>query len=487
MNKDKITSSEAVQLGAEDPIFYSAYFFAKTCRMGSPDIHYDMWAKLEGPSRYVSLEVFRGAAKTTLTRLYLSKRIAYGISRTILLVGKSEKAAIHSVTWLAKQVLYNSIWANTFGLKPGDKWSPNVGDIEIITAEGISVRVMAYGMTGSIRGINIDDYRPDLIVGDDIADENNSLTADQREKVQDIWMSALKNSLSPTTESPLAKQVLLGTPIDSNDVNEMCANDPQWDTLKQSVFNRDGYSVWEERLPTKELLEEKKAMINRNQLSLWLREMEVTLVTRENAVFIPTWLRYWDILPDNMPCILVIDPVPPPSEAELRKNLRYKHWEVLSILGRHGNDCFLEHYRMNKGHDPKWTIATFWELVDIYKPRKVLVESVAYQRTLKWLLEESMKKRRRFIQIADFPDKRSKFDRIVDGLSGVASNGHLYVHKSHDKFIEQFTRYPKVEHDDVIETVAVGVEQLQGLEFMGYGDITELEEDIPALPDWRVG
>lgn len=480
---ERVSPEEAVQLSTKDPIFYSHYFFPKTCRQPSPDFHRDIWAKLENPSRYVSFEIFRGAGKTSLTRISLSKRIAYGISHTILLVGKSERAAIHSVGWLAKQVMYNSLWANTYGLHTGDKWSPNIGDIEIITAEGESVRVIAYGVTGSIRGINIDDYRPDLIVGDDIADETNSMTADQREKVQDLWLGALKDSLAPRSESPLAKQILLGTPIDSGDVNELCMKDPQYDSLQISIFTEEHKSVWPERYPTAELEVEKEGAIGRNQLSLWLREMEVTMITRETAIFLPNWLKYWEVLPDNLPCILIIDPVPPPSPLQVSRNMHNKDFEVLTIMGRHLDNFFLIHYSMNRGHNPTWTIAEFWRLIDRYKPRKVVVETTAYQRTLKWLLEESMKAKRRYIQIDDNSDRRSKFDTIVDGLSGITSNGHLHVNKSHGEFIEQFQRYPKIPHDDVIETVAVGCERLQALEFLGY---SEIEEDIPQLPNWRI-
>ena len=56
-----------------------------------------------------------------------------------------------------------------------------------------------------------------------------------------------------------------------------------------------------------------------------------------------------------------------------------------------------------------------------------------------------------FFPIEDFPDRRSKFARIVDGLNGPASQGRLYVRQEDTELISQFARYPRVPHDDVLE------------------------------------
>jgi hypothetical protein len=37
--------------------------------------------------------------------------------------------------------------------------------------------------------------------------------------------------------------------------------------------------------------------------------------------------------------------------------------------------------------------------------------------------------------------------------------------KEHSEFIQQFLEYPSVAHDDIIETVAIAVEKLQGPQF----------------------
>ena len=267
----KIELSEAVQLAAIDTDFYGRFFFPQTIRQKSPPFHALMDAKLEGPSRKVSFMVFRDGAKTTKLRIFLSKRIAYAISRTILIVGKSQDHSRRTVEWLMSKVEYNSLWANTFALRKGKKWTSE--EIEIFHGtDDVPIRVIALGITGSTRGINVDDYRPDLIVIDDPCDEENTATPEQRQKTEDLLLGSLNNSLAPASEFPRAKIVLLQTLLHPEDVISKCDADPSWDSVRISVFREDGTSSWPDRYPTKDLLREKEGYIARGKLPLWMRD-----------------------------------------------------------------------------------------------------------------------------------------------------------------------------------------------------------------------
>ena len=109
---------------ALDTVLYSHTFFPKTLRQESAPFHPELFATLDNPrNRFVGIEVFRGGAKTTLARLFTSKRVAYGISRTVMYNSASQGHSLRSVRWLRRQVEYNYIWANFYGLSKGDKWT----------------------------------------------------------------------------------------------------------------------------------------------------------------------------------------------------------------------------------------------------------------------------------------------------------------------------------------------------------------------------
>ena len=460
---ETLSASELLNLGAVDGEFYCRQWFPKAARQRAPEMHVETWEAIEGKHRYVSVELFRGAAKTTVLRMFTSKRVAYGISRTIMYVSESQDHAKRSVRWLRRQILYNRPWANFFklslGTKKTDEW------LEIIHGiEEVPITILAVGMTGQTRGPNLDDFRPDLIIVDDPCDEENTATVEQREKLHKLFFGALAKSLAPPIDSDNALMCLLQTPLNEFDLVSECRRDKQWFSLTYGCFDAVGKSRWEERYPTKFLLEEKQAHIERNDLPLWYAEMECRIISDATSSFRSKWLKEYpegmnakDMLNEGGQAFLWIDPVPPPSERQLAKGLQGKDYEVLAVVIKFQGAVYLAEYAEKRGHEPDWTIAEFWRLVNTYRVLQFGVEVRGYQRTLKWLIEQSMIKHGRYIQVYvhDKEDNRKKSYRIIDSLKGITSQGQFYVRASqHARFIEQFTAYPRVVHDDVIEAVA---------------------------------
>ena len=224
-----------------------------------------------------------------------------------------------------------------------------------------------------------------------------------------------------------------------------------------------------------------------NRYSIFAREMECKLVAAESVSFRPNWLRYYEPenLPRGMQNVLVIDPVPPPSETASSKALARGDFEAISVIGRAQGEYYLIDYKLNRGHDPNWTVATMFELGLKYRVMRVVVETVAYQKVLKWLLEKEMARKGIYFATKDTKnDRRPKFVRIVTSLSGVSSQGHLWCRKEHSEFIMQFQSYgPGYRgHDDLLETVAVGVSELTN-PYLELG-ASEYEEVFPleSLP-----
>jgi len=461
--------------------------------------HADLTQLFDSLDRYCNVQVFRGGAKTTRFRLYAAKRIAYGVSRTIVVVGKNQDHAARTVGWIKKQVETNKKYTETFGLRKGSKWTET--ELHIINeSAGTSTWVVAFGITGSVRGVNFDDYRPDLILVDDVVAEENSLTAEQRQKTVKLVLGALKESLTPATESPFAKLIILQTPQDFEDVSQLAMKDPQFKSVRYGCWTHATEnhplelreSSWPARYPSETLRTEKRAAAARNQLSIFSREMECLLITVETSTFREEWLQFYgpdeeEKAPEWSDLIvqIAIDPVPPPSDEALKKGLTGKDYEAFAVVGRRSGKFYLLEISANRGHEPSWTMAEFFRLAMKWRPVKILIEAVSYQRTLSWLLKQAMKQAGRYWLIETFDDKRNKHLRIVDGLVGITSNRQLYISREqHHEFTSQFIAYPNVRHDDIIEAVANACTSLQK-GFMPGGpeeyNVAEMEKDIPEL------
>lgn len=458
--------AEAVKLGAVNDEVYCRTFFPKTFRQPSPPFQRALWEDLNDPAvPYVNEQIFRGGAKTTLARVFTSKRVAYGVSKTILYVGKSEGAAARSGKWLRRQVERNKLWSGAFGLRPGTPWTDTEFEIVHETL-GLSIYGVFVGINGSIRGINFDDWRPDLIVCDDILDDENCATLEQRTKVINLVHGALRKSLAPAVDEPNRKMAMLVTPQHREDVSMLAKRDPMWKTHTVGCWTEDTkdlavdeqISVWPERLPTAELRQEKKSAVLTQTLSTFSREMEIKLVTKETADFRVDWLNYYDTLPvkGHIPTVLSIDPSPPPSEAQIAKGLVKKDPEVIHVWGRIGADYYLLESRSSVGETPDWTIKNAFEMALRWKPMMWVVETVAYQKTLKWLLEKEMAKRRIYYQILPFIGG-NKYARIRSTYAGPASHGHIYVKSEHTEFVSQFETHPSCDHDDELDAGSIAL------------------------------
>jgi phage terminase large subunit-like protein len=392
------------------------------------------------------------------------------MSRTILYIGSSEDAALRSIRWIKRAVENNRLWSGTFGLTPGVKWAENEIEINHKLFDR-PIWVLGVGITSTnIRGINFDDYRPDLIVGDDILQDENSSTLDQRDKISNLILSAVKNSLISRVEEPNAKMVLLNTPQHREDFSQQAKKDPEFATLEISCWTKatrdkptlEQESSWPELYPTPDLRAEKLAAIKRNKLSTFLREKEVRLTTVESVAFRPEWLKIVTSKPVAPFCVLGIDPLPPPSDKQRATGSQQQDWEAQYVWGREAGEYFLMESARSRGHDPNWTINTAFTLAHKYRVARILVESVAYQRTLKWMLEQEMRRRRVYYVVIPYVDKRKKFTRIVSTLSGVGAQGLLNVGVEDSIFIDQFTNYAETtdDPDDDLDASAIALSDL---------------------------
>ncbi len=479
-----VPASVLVGLAAEDTGLYNVEFFPRAFRQRTPRFHYDIFDLLENPKyRLVALKVFRGGAKTTLLRAYVSKRIAYGISRTILFVSASQGHSVKSLAWLKRQIEYNQKWTTIYGLAKGSKWTDEIIEINH-KAFGEPITVIALGITGQVRGININDYRPDLIVIDDACDEENTATEEGRKKTENLVFGALLESLAPKSESPDSKLVILQTPLHPQDLISKATSDSSFASRTFGILTEDERSLWEERFPLETILQEKAAAIQRNQLPLWMREKMCKIVSEETSDFRSEWLRYWDILPTPLATTIGIDPVPPPSEREMAIGFKGKDYEVLAVVGYAKGSFYLCHYEKNHGHQPDWTLAKFFELADRFKPLRARAEGVAYQRTLKWILEKEMAARRRYIQVNSVTDRRAKRHRITQAFNGICSSGRFFIRADMQDFIEQFVAYPNVDHDDVLDAVAMALDELAG-QAVDDTDSAEADREYEPLKNWR--
>jgi len=482
-----LTRKEIIALSAADSGFYCRQFFPKTFRQKSPEFHRDYWNNFENPDYdFFGAEMFRGSGKTTLARAGISKRIAFAISHNILSVAISEAMAIHSIRWIKRQIEQNSYWTETFQLVRGTKWTDDWIEIYNVPFD-MTINVIAKGMTSGLRGLNLDDWRPDFIFCDDISNEETVGTQEQREKAESLFFGALVPSLAPKSEAPYRKLVLCQTSLNKDDIISKAHSDPTFKTVRypKLLEKLDGtqYSAWEDRFPTAAVLAEKDSYVARNQLHVWLREYGCRIISSETSPLSGTWLRYWKSLPTNLIFYVGLDP----ASDRPGKKIHRTAIAVIGINPRTG-DTYLVDYFAQKGKNPDemwtWLVAAWRQ----HRPRKVGVETIAFQRMLAWYFRKKMQEEKFFFQIEEVQDRRAKSERIIQALSGAASQGKFWINENHTEFATGFIEWSEDVDWDLGDAVAQAI--TLACPWLAVGDLEgeftavttyEDEKDIPEL------
>ncbi len=425
---------------AQSTEFFCKTFFPKTFRQEFPPYTTQLYAIAEDPSvSHAMVLIYRGGSKTTQAKGILAKRLSYGVSRTMMLVSQSQDHSIRTLTWLRKQIETNKKWADFYQLSPA--MSPYTGrpvkwtDEWICIHNGmanVDIHLVAVGITGQTRGLNIDDFRPDFILGDDIADDQNSMTPAPRQGVIDTWTGAIEKSLAPKSENPFAKILLLQTPISEGDIVDSLRKDPRYKVFEMPVLlpaptedDPDGVvSAWPARWSTEEILLDKAAHITAGKARMWMREMMLTFVHGENQLLQADWLYWWQEAPDLAKGFVVIgvDPTPPPKLGSGLPASEKLDDAALVALYFSATERLVLERRVFKSPSTSVLIDNLFEMVAAWNPLKVGIETILFARTIAEDIVREQSRRGVFFAVHPVEDRRKKVIRICTEIGKWCAN-----------------------------------------------------------------
>ena len=196
------------------------------------EIQLDIADFLETGPLYRMIQAQRGQAKTTITACYAVWRLIHDPKTRIMIISAGDNVATQIAYWIV-QIIMNMV--ELACLRPdttaGDRSSVKAFDVHH-TLKGFdkSPSVTCLGITANMQG-----YRADVIIADDIESKKNSQTATQREKLHDLT----KDFISICSNGDI---IYLGTPQNSDSV---------YNSLPSRGFC---VRIWPGRYPTAEEL-----------------------------------------------------------------------------------------------------------------------------------------------------------------------------------------------------------------------------------------
>lgn len=188
-----LTGSKGLRklLAAEDIEFFARAYFPDYLEYAVPKFHREMYrmmqdlAKSRGGKK-IAIAAPRGHAKSTLWSLIFPIWCAlYKKKKFIVVFSASSAMAIKIFESLKNELESNEYLLEDFKDVKGTIWKVD----EVHLKNGCVI--MARGSGGAVRGIRYKNYRPDLVILDDIEDDEEVKSPEQRRKKKDWFDRAV--------------------------------------------------------------------------------------------------------------------------------------------------------------------------------------------------------------------------------------------------------------------------------------------------------
>ena len=439
-----------------------------------PRFHVDLSVCAER-HRYLAVAAPRGSAKSTvLAFLKPLHSVLFKKKRFILLISNTFTKSI-----LTLQGMKLAIGKNPRVLKhfPGiTLGKDSEGDTEFVHPDGFTTKVLCRGVDqlGATRGVKFGDYRPDLIIGDDMEDDELVRSPERRIQLQ----SDFDDALIPTGDRN-TQYIFIGTILhDDSQLAKLVSKDfyPEFHKLVYKARYEDNgvvKSLWPEKWSVEELNK-----MEREKPSTFAKEMQNDPVSGRNAKFRREDFRYWKIengeylLLDTVGAVVrkgrMVDCVPAISCDLAWKEKRESDSCVL-MPGylTPDSEILIEEYVSQKGLKPNNIAEYLFVMVD--KLQKITTQrpSVGFEKAMlenvtQWFLNQEMRKPgREPFRTVDLVWDADKITRIETRLIARYSQ-HLVYHKKNMGDLEhQLERFPYGTHDDLVDAEQGLVQLLQ--------------------------
>lgn len=428
-------------------------------------------------NRRIGVIAPRGHAKsTTVDMTYPLWAGCFEQEEFIVIISDTYTQAAEFINALKDEFEHNPKIKWLFGNMRGDDWQ----DGEFVLSNGIKYAAKGSGM--KIRGIRHRHTRPTLMIFDDIENDENIKSAEQRQKLYHWFTKAAIPALARG-----GRAVIIGTILHFDSlVNKVMKQQDVFKSWQTRVFyaittEEDGTerALWSEHRSLEKLRAMRDDPSDQDFIGsiTFAQEYQHKPFSEEDAIIQPDWIKECEPsqVPDKhtrLARVLTIDPA-----ASERQTADFTAM-IVADLYTDGN-VYIRAIR-NQRTSPSVTADTVRELDEIYKPQVIGIEKGALGLVFRDLLEG--------LPVIGLEPDKDKVRRLL-AVSRFFEAGRVYTVKNIQNgqaFREQLIEFPKGTHDDMVDAAAYAVRllfvegenQVSSKDFQTAGDYyDELDDD----------
>ena len=477
------------QLGEIDYELFGRLYFPEYANLPPCQFHHDQYAEMKriedsGGGETVIIAAPREAAKSTSwNTIYSSNNALYAKKHYIVLVSDSSSQAEDDLKQVKTALEENEYILEDFGkLRGQSTWKT---DAILLKND---VLMVAKGSGKKIRGIKHKQYRPDLIILDDIENDENVRSPDQRKYLMNWFNKVVMLAGSKHTDV-----VVIGTILHYDSLLNNLLQKTGYRTKKYKAVIEDNNSplwidwqeiykdlskskiedpVTQEALNVKEareFFEAHKEEMEAGSVVIWPQAKDLYYYKRklidlgpaaynseyqnepidpDSAWVTPENFSYYDTLPDLENCVTkgALDP-------SLGKNDK-SDLSGLCSVARDMNGYLYVVESDARRRTPDEQILDIFEKQSRFNYQEFYIEGVAFQAYFAGNVQKESAKNGTYINIVTEPKpKGDKHARIKGQLQPLIINGYLKFHKSQQSLIENLIYLGSLKYDDEAESL----------------------------------
>ena len=485
------------KLGAIDMEFFGRAYFPHYFSRPSPEFHRELdaiWqqgvlkgrypltpadtkaiSRLPGVRRAVAAP--RGHAKSTnLTFKGTMHSTLYGYKHYPIIISDSSEQAEGFLDNIRVEFEENTAILEDFGPLAGSVWRSNV----LVTKTNIKIEAIGSGK--KIRGRKHRNWRPDLIILDDVENDENVRTPEQRSKLKNWFDKAVSKSgddytdivyigtllhydslLAKTLTNPAYRSIKYKAVIQFSQADDLWQ---QWESIFTDLANDDREAdalaffqahkaamlegtqvLWEEKLSYYDLM---VMRVSEGEASFNSEEQNEP-INPDDCLFMEEWFEYYNEAESNFR-----DPVfdffgfIDPSLGKTKRS----DFSAIVTLAKHRSSgyMYVVDADIERRHPDRiiadvlakerWLRASFG-----HGYRKLGAETNQFQWFLKEELAKASAKAGLYLPIEEVQQTSDKVMRIQT-LQPDVKNKYIKFNRRHKRLLEQLTQFPMGAHDD---------------------------------------
>jgi len=402
------------------------------------------------------ITAFRGSGKSTIMALSYPIWAMIGVpqKKYIIILSQTQQLCKLILANIRAEFEKNELLKRDFGpfRQISEEWSQNT-----VLVNGYGCRIASISCGESIRGIRHKQYRPDLIIIDDVEDLQSVRTKEGRDKTY----SWLTGDVIPAGDRN-TKIIVVGNKLHEDGLMmrlKKAISDGNYSAEYREYPFLDEFRkpLWEEKFKNQAQIDKLKSSVGSE--AAWQREYLLKIVPEDEAIILREWIKYYDCLPEDDKNLRYIATG---IDLAISQNESADYTTMVSAYIYVYNEnlrIYILPYPINKRMSFPETVESVKNLslsLGRGQPTKLFIEDVGYQRSL---IEELVRQ--------GYPANgvkvmgQDKKARLTLTTHLIKNGNILFAKKGCEDLINQLVGFGYEAHDDLADAFAILILKIQ--------------------------